>query len=363
MSNDIKAISLFSGGLDSILATRLVMEQGIDVTAVQFVTPFFNHEILRDVEGHTKRIYEKYGVKVKVVDISRDYMELLSKPVYGFGKNFNPCVDCKIFMLKYAKELMAEIGAKFLFTGEVLGQRPMSQRRDTLNVIERDSGNKTMLLRPLSAKLMKETEAELEGWVDRSRLKDFSGRGRSNQIALAKEYGITDYPTPGGGCLLADPILSKRIKRIYEGEFTFGVDEADVDDIALLLVGRQILVPLSLAQTESKADIDVENSGYWLIVGRDEGENERLEQITGEGDILLYMEERPGPTVLLRRVGVTSEQEQQKLIEIAASLVVRYGRKIEGAYPPAEVFVVQRGVKTALQGSCIADESFKEWIF
>lgn len=364
MSNDIKAISLFSGGLDSILATRLVMEQGIDVTAVQFVTPFFNHKILQDVEGHTKRIFEKYGVNVKVVDISRDYMELLSKPVYGFGKNFNPCVDCKIFMLKYAKELMEEIGAKFLFTGEVLGQRPMSQRRDTLNVIERDSGNKTVLLRPLSAKLMKETEAELEGWVDRSRLKDFSGRGRSNQIALAKEYGITDYPTPGGGCLLADPILSKRIKRIYEGEFTFRVDEADVDDIELLLVGRQILVPLSLAQADGgNTAIDVANSGYWLIVGRDEGENERLEQIAGKDDIILYMEERPGPTVLLRRVGALSTEEQEKLVQIAASLVVRYGRKIEGEYPPAEVFVVQGSVKTALQGTCFENEAFQEWIF
>ena len=364
MSNDIKAISLFSGGLDSILATRLVMEQGIYVVAVQFVTPFFNHEILRDVEGHTKRIYEKYGVNVKVVDISRDYMELLSKPVYGFGKNFNPCVDCKIFMLKYAKELMVEIGAKFLFTGEVLGQRPMSQRRDTLNVIERDSGNKTVLLRPLSAKLMKETEAELEGWVDRSLLKDFSGRGRSNQIALAKEYGITDYPTPGGGCLLADPILSKRIKRIYEGEFTFSVDEADVDDIELLLVGRQLLVPLSLAQTVTDGvNIDVENSGYWVIVGRDEAENERLGQLAGKDDILLSMEERPGPTVLLRRVGNTPQKEQQKLVEIAASLVVRYGRKIEGAYPPAEVFVLKAGVKTALQAKCLEDKVFKEWIF
>lgn len=364
MSNNIKAISLFSGGLDSILATRLVMDQGIDVTAVQFVTPFFNHKILQDVEAHTKSILEKYGVHVKVVDISQGYMELLSKPVYGFGKNFNPCVDCKIFMLKHAKELMAEIGAQFLFTGEVLGQRPMSQRRDTLNVIERDSGNKTLLLRPLSAKLMNETEAELEGWVDRSRLKDFSGRGRSNQIALAKEYGITDYPTPGGGCLLADPILSKRIKRIYEGEFTFSVDEVGVDDIELMLVGRQILVPFSLARVGGEnSEVDAVNSGYWLIVGRDESENERLEQLAGKDDTLLYMEERPGPTVLLRRVGGNSLEEQEKLVEIAASLVVRYGRKIEGAYPPAEVFVEKEGVKIARQGKCFEDEAFKEWIF
>ncbi|BCL59988.1 hypothetical protein DGMP_06810 [Desulfomarina profundi] len=214
----IKALALFSGGLDSILATRLVMSQGIDVTAIQFVTPFFNYRILADREAHRKRMYKLYGIHVDLFDISSEYLELLKNPVHGFGKNFNPCIDCKIFMLSKAKEMMDERGAKFLITGEVLGQRPMSQRRDTLNVIERDSGTRSFLLRPLSAKLMVETEAEKKGWVDREKLLDFSGRGRSRQISLAKEYGIADFPAPAGGCILADPILSRRISQLYSDD-------------------------------------------------------------------------------------------------------------------------------------------------
>ena len=135
MKKNIKALSLFSGGLDSILATRLVMSQGIDVTAIQFVTPFFNYPILDDIDGHRDKVRRKYGINVQVVDISIDYLELLRNPAHGFGKNFNPCIDCKIYMLSRAKEMMAELGAKFLITGEVLGQRPMSQRRDTLNLV------------------------------------------------------------------------------------------------------------------------------------------------------------------------------------------------------------------------------------
>ena len=159
----VRAISLFSGGLDSICATRLVMEQGIEVIAVKFVTPFFGYEILQDSEKYKKEIKKKYGISVRVVDISSDYLQLLRNPSHGFGKYFNPCIDCKIFMLSRARVMMEELEASFLITGEVLGQRPMSQRRDTLNVIERDSGNRTVLLRPLSAKLMRETEAELKG--------------------------------------------------------------------------------------------------------------------------------------------------------------------------------------------------------
>ena len=201
---NVRALSLFSGGLDSICATRLVMEQDIEVLAVKFVTPFFGYDILRDEETYKQETKEKYGIDVRVVDISDDYLKLLRQPSHGFGKYFNPCVDCKIFMLSRARTMMKDLGADFLITGEVLGQRPMSQRRDTLNVIERDSGNKTVLLRPLSAKLMNETEAEKTGLIDRQQLLDFSGRGRSRQIALAKSFGITDFPAPAGGCILAD---------------------------------------------------------------------------------------------------------------------------------------------------------------
>ena len=220
----VRAISLFSGGLDSICATRLVMEQGIEVMAVKFVTPFFGYDILRDPEKYRLETEEKYGIDVRVVDISDDYLTLLREPSHGFGKYFNPCIDCKIFMLSRARAMLKELDAAFLITGEVLGQRPMSQRRDTLNVIERDSGSRTILLRPLSARLMNETEAERAGLVDREKLLDFRGRGRSRQIALAKSYGITDFPAPAGGCILADPILSRRISHIYSG--TFVIDQS-----------------------------------------------------------------------------------------------------------------------------------------
>jgi len=354
---NIKAVSLFSGGLDSILATRVIMEQGVDVTAVQFVTPFFNYSVLKDIRGYQQRVFEKFGIKVRVEDISRGYMDLLKQPTYGFGKNFNPCVDCKILMLRRAKEIMAEIGASFLVTGEVLGQRPMSQRRDTLNVIERDSNSKTILLRPLSAKLMKETEAELKGWVDREKLYNFSGRGRSNQIKLAKEYNITDYPAPAGGCILADPILSKRIQRLYEGKFTFGIDEVGVNDVELMLVGRQLLMPF----TESEED---DTRGVWTIVGRDEGEDDRMEELVGEDDVVLHMEERPGPVVLLRKVLSSIDREQlDQVIKTAASLVIRYGRKVDGGLPPAEVICRYAGETRLINALAPEDETFRDWIF
>ena len=258
---NIKALSLFSGGLDSILATRIVMSQGIDVVAVQFVTPFFNYDFLSDIEGHKEKIRQKFGINVEVVDISDGYLKLLRNPAHGFGKNFNPCIDCKIFMLSKAKEMMADLDAKFLITGEVLGQRPMSQRRDTLNVIERESGSRSILLRPLSAKLMSETEAEIKGWVDREKLLSFSGRGRSSQIALAKEYGITDFPAPAGGCILADPVLSRRISQLYAEDSILKSAEVTTTDVRMLLVGRQFVLP----------------GGGWLILGRDEKDNDKLE--------------------------------------------------------------------------------------
>ncbi len=352
---NIKAVSLFSGGLDSILATRIVMEQDIDVTAVQFVTPFFHYSILQDIEGYQQKVLDRYGIKVRIEDISRGYMDLLKKPTYGFGKNFNPCVDCKILMLKRAKELMAELGASFLVTGEVLGQRPMSQRRDTLNVIERDSASKTILLRPLSAKLMKETQAERKGWVDRGKLFNFSGRGRSQQIALAREYNITDYPAPAGGCILADPVLSKRIQRLYEGKFAFALDEVGVGDIELMLVGRQLLMPLENGDKEQ---------GVWLVVGRDEGENDRLEALAEEADAVLHMEERPGPMVIVRKASISVSQELLgSVLQTAASLVIRYGRKVDGAMPPAEVVCKVNGETRLLQGVAPEADWFQDWIF
>jgi tRNA-uridine 2-sulfurtransferase len=326
------ALGLFSGGLDSILACRVVATQGIEVRAIRFVSPFFGYEILQDPEKYRRDIQCKYGIDVLVEDISSQYLNILRNPAHGFGKNFNPCIDCKIFMFSRAREMMTELGASFLISGEVLGQRPMSQRRDTLNVIARDSGNRPILLRPLSAKLLKETEAERAGLVDRERLLDFSGRGRSRQIALAREFGITDFPAPAGGCTLADPILSRRIARMYAGDYALQPEEITCLDIQLLLIGRQFQLP----------------GGGWLILGRDEHENIKLANMYQESDALLSMETRPGPTAILRRATSLPDDKLNEDLQGAASLVVRYGKKMPNGPRAAEVDVFFKGEKKVL---------------
>jgi tRNA-uridine 2-sulfurtransferase len=338
------ALALFSGGLDSILACRVVAAQGITVKAIKFVSPFFGYEILDDPEGYRKEMLRKYGIEVLVEDVSARYLHLLRNPAHGFGKNFNPCIDCKILMLRRAKEMMAGLGASFLVTGEVLGQRPMSQRRDTLNVIERDSGSRTILLRPLSARLMKETEAERQGLVDRERLLDFSGRGRSRQIALAREFGITDFPAPAGGCTLADPILGRRVARMYAGDHILQPEDITPVDVLLLLTGRHFRLP----------------GGGWLILGRDEPENLKLEGLCQESDILLSMESRPGPTGILRRPTSLSADGLASDLRVAAALVVRYGKKVDSR--EAEVDVFFQGGKNVLIAEPLADEPGLEFL-
>ncbi len=344
----VRAISLFSGGLDSICATRLVMEQDIEVIAVKFVTPFFGYDILKDPDRYRSETKKKYGIDVRIVDISEDYLQLLRHPSHGFGKYFNPCIDCKIFMLSRARAMLEELKCSFLITGEVLGQRPMSQRRDTLNVIERDSGNRTILLRPLSAKLMVETEAEKNGLIDRQRLLDFSGRGRSRQIALAKSFGITDYPAPAGGCILADPILSRRISNIYSGTFVIDQTRMNVTDILLLLVGRQFALP----------------GGGWFILGRDEKENLKIDELQEEGDIRFDIEERPGPTALLRRAEdlYDSKDVKDRDVALGASLVVRYAKKVDNEVCGATVLVEEGQNHYTVTAEPAEDEIFHDWL-
>jgi tRNA U34 2-thiouridine synthase MnmA/TrmU len=343
----IKALALFSGGLDSILAARLIMEQGIEVEAIQFVTPFFNYHLLDDTEGHTERIYRKYGIKVIVEDISPGYLQLLHNPAHGFGKNFNPCIDCKILMFARAKEMLTEHGASFLITGEVLGQRPMSQRRDTLNVIERDSGTRSLLLRPLCAQLLKETLPELQGWVDRSKLLRFSGRGRSAQISLAARYGITDFPAPAGGCTLADPILGRRIEQLYSSNSPLQGAEITVADIRLLLLGKQFLLP----------------GGGWLILGRDEAENSRLQEIAGVDDAVLLMEDWPGPTAVLRKPGshYPSASDLQDALNLTAGLVVRFGKTLPSDRPEGQVTSTFGDKRSLIPATPLADNISQNW--
>lgn len=343
----VKALSLFSGGLDSILATRVIMDQGIEVEAVQFATPFFNYAALDDLELHKEKMLHQFGVNVLVEDISEGYLKLLHNPAHGFGKNFNPCIDCKILMFSRAKAMLKERGASFLISGEVLGQRPMSQRRDTMNVIERDSGTKSILLRPLCAQLMPETEPEEKGQVDRSKLLRMSGRGRSAQIALAAEYGITDYPAPAGGCILADPILSRRIKQLYSVESVVQSAEISVADVRALLVGRQFVLP----------------GGGWLIMGRDEKENLALADLAQAEDAVLLMDDWPGPTAVLKKAGSSYQNagDLETDLRYAAGLVVYYGRKQPASQPTGVVGCLLKGAQTEFTVEPLAKEKFTNW--
>ncbi|MCD5397696.1 7-cyano-7-deazaguanine synthase [candidate division NPL-UPA2 bacterium] len=292
-----KAIVLLSGGLDSILAVKLISSQGIAVEAVNFSTVFscaspdINH---REI----KKTSESLGVPLKIIDISREHLELVRHPHYGYGKNMNPCIDCHIFMLHQAGKYMKKVGASFLATGEVLGERPMSQRRDALKLIEKKSQWEGLVLRPLSAKLLEPTIPEKKGWIKREKLLDIEGRSRKPQIELAAKFGIKDYPSPAGGCLLTDAIFSARLKDLLQHS------RAGLNDIHLLKVGRHFRL----------------SSQAKLVVGRNEGENAKLLTLAQAGDLCFQAADFLGPVALSR--GKLTEEE----IVAASSLTVRYGQ-------------------------------------
>jgi len=292
-----RALALFSGGLDSLLAARLVMEQGIEVHAVQFITPFFGYGNKGRGEEAALEFREKYGFECIIRDVTEDYVRMLKAPRYGYGKNFNPCIDCKIFMMLRAKRMMDEEGYDFIVSGEVLGQRPMSQRRDALRIVERDSGLDGYLVRPLCANKLKPTIPEIKGLIDRDRLMDFSGRTRKPQMALAERFGITDYQTPAGGCLLTDPIISNRVRKLLEV-----TDTPTVNRILMLSTGRHFAV----------------GGGATLYVGRNRKENQKIESLAEDGDLIVKVTERPGP------LGLVKGEPGGEGVELAARIVSRY---------------------------------------
>jgi len=328
------ALALFSGGLDSILACRVVAAQGIAVQAVKFVTPFFGYELLAREQEYARLVRDNYGIEVVLREVSEPYFAMLRNPAHGYGKNFNPCIDCKILMLKEAKRLMPEFSASFLITGEVIGQRPMSQRRDTLRVIERDSGCDGILLRPLCAKTQAPTLAEREGLVDRELLLDFNGRGRQPQIQLAERFGVKDYPRPAGGCVLAEPDQARRIAWYYAR-----YPKVRLNDIRLLLFGRHFQLP----------------HGGWLVLGRDEAENGRIEALCAPGDFLAHMPQRSGP------MGVLHGADHPDDFAAAAGLVVRFGKKITEASAAATVLFASGEQECSLVAEPLADEFFQGW--
>ncbi|MGM0593048.1 MAG: tRNA (5-methylaminomethyl-2-thiouridylate)-methyltransferase [Pseudomonadota bacterium] len=310
MTQPRKAVALISGGLDSLLAAKVMLEQGIHVEGINFFTGFC-------VEGHTHAIRkkdkakpkrnnalwsaERLGIKLHIIDIVEEYKDVLLNPKHGYGANMNPCLDCKIFMVHKALEWAQEHGFDFIITGEVIGQRPMSQRKETMPVVARESGAEDRLLRPLCAKNLPPTLPEREGWVDREKLYDFSGRNRKPQMALAKAFGFEDYASPAGGCcFLTDEAYSRKLVDLWRAR---GSREYQMDDIMLLKVGRHIRPA----------------PHYKLIVSREEGENNFLSGYKKQF-IQLYTTSHPGPLALLD--GEPTDAD----LEFAARIVARYSK-------------------------------------
>jgi tRNA U34 2-thiouridine synthase MnmA/TrmU len=286
----MRALSLFSGGLDSILAVKLIEEQGIDVIGIFFESSFFTAE---------KAAHSAYSIELplQVIDITDRFLPIVLSPRHGYGKGLNPCIDCHKLMFEIAGEMLKEMGADFIISGEVVGQRPMSQNLKSLSLISHDSGLKDLILRPLSAKRLPETLPEKECWVMREKLLGLSGRSRKPQIELANKFGIKEYPAPAGGCLLTDVIFSRRLRDLIVHDPNFSKR-----DIELLKVGRHFRI----------------NKGGKIIVGRDQRENEMITALVVKGDTVFSVDSFPGPTVLV--TGVLSNEE----IQLAASITVSY---------------------------------------
>ena len=283
----MKAVVLYSGGLDSNLALRIILDQGLEALALTFFTPFIAPNVAES---------PLIEIEYRSLTFGQEYIDLVKSPSYGWGKNMNPCIDCRIYTLKRAKKLMDEEGGSFLVTGEVLGQRPMSQRRDAFRLIEKEAGLKGLIFRPLSAKLLPPTIPEMEGWVKRGSLLDLRGRSRKPQMELAKRWGMEGYPNPTGGCKLTDPGFSCRLREAL----SFGED--GLRDMELLKLGRHFRLP----------------SGAKAIVGRNEEENGRLSSLASSDDYFLEVVNFPSPLALLRKA-----KGEEDLLD-AASLCVRY---------------------------------------
>lgn len=300
-----KAIALLSGGLDSILAVKMMLDLGIEVEALHFTSPFYAYtDKNSDCRSEVIGIANKYNIPIKVMNERMDYIEMVRNPVHGYGKGFNPCIDCRIYLLKKAKEYMIETGADFVFTGEVLGQRPMSQRRDTMRVIEKESGLEGLLLRPLSARHFEPTIPEKEGWVDRDKLLAIEGRSRKVQMQMADDLDVKDYPPPAGGCLLTELSYIPKVRDVFDH-----AEELNLRDFRLLKTGRHFRLA-----AHSKA-----------IMGRSEGDNNRLELTRQPGEAALTWLDGNTPVAI-----IIGEQDDETF-RLSARILLRYTKAEPGA--------------------------------
>ncbi|RII28561.1 MAG: hypothetical protein CXR31_01385 [Geobacter sp.] len=293
-----KALALLSGGLDSTLAVKVMLEQGIAVEALNFTSPFCTCTGKNaGCKSEAVRVAEEFGIPIKVLHKGAEYLEIIRNPRHGYGKGMNPCIDCRIYLLRKAREYMATCGADFVITGEVLGQRPMSQRRDTLRVIERESGLEGLLLRPLSAKHFSPTIPEQEGWVDREKLLAIQGRSRKEQMQLADDLDVKNYPCPAGGCLLTEVSFVSKVRDVFDHS-----DQVNLRDCRLLKIGRHFRIgPLTK-----------------VLIGRNEADNQLLEGALQEGEVALRWNEGGSP------LGVVTGVVEEDLVQTAARILLRY---------------------------------------
>lgn len=306
-----KGIHLYSGGLDSLISAKLLIDQGIDLIGLHFILPFFPLDYDPSTT-HLAQLADRIGLKLRFIRCGRDYMDMAVDPQHGFGKQMNPCIDCKIFFMKTAAGIMKEEDAAFISTGEVVGQRPMSQMKNMLNHIIYETELEGKLLRPLSAKILKATDAENAGIVDRNQLLDISGRGRERQMTLAAQWGIHDYAAPGGGCLFTDPHIAVRIRDLYARHPDFSLL-----DVTFLSVGRHFRL----------------GDHTTFIVPRNEEETIMVEKYKDTADLYLYSN-FPGPSVYVRGPAADSD------IELLAAFISRYGKPEKG---PNEIVVNRKG--------------------
>ncbi|MEK7304463.1 MAG: tRNA (5-methylaminomethyl-2-thiouridylate)-methyltransferase [Pseudomonadota bacterium] len=345
MTEPRKAVALISGGLDSMLAARLMRDQGIHVEGINFFTGFC-------VEGHTHAIRsskqdkpkrnnalwsaEQVGIKLHIVDVIDEYKDVVINPKHGYGAHLNPCLDCKGFMVRKAREWMERNGFDFIVTGEVIGQRPMSQRRDTMPVVARESGAFDRLLRPLCAKLLPETLPEREGWVDREKLLDFSGRNRKPQIALAASFGFTEYAQPAGGCcFLTDANYTVRLNDLWTNRRT---KNYELDDILLLKIGRHLRP----------------RPNFKLIVGREEGENNFLNGYRRDFTHL-FATSHAGPLALVD--GIANDAD----LDFAARLLARFGQGRGADKVTVEIHALGAAARTLDVVPLHSDEIPQSW--
>ncbi len=295
------AIALLSGGLDSTLAVKVILDNGIKVVALNFVSTFCTCTSKNSTcKSEAVRVAEEFGVPIKVMNKGENYIDIIRNPKYGYGKGINPCVDCRIYMYKLAKSYMEDIGASFIFTGEVIGQRPMSQRREVFKVVEEESGLEGLIVRPLCAKHLEPTEPEKAGIISRDELLNFIGRTRRPQISLAESLSIKDYPCPAGGCLLTDKIFARKVRDILKHK-----PRVTTKDLQLLRCGRHFRTP----------------DGVKIVVGRDQIDNMKISNLRQVRDALIEPVGFQGPVALVcggSRNGATT---------LAGRMILKYAEK------------------------------------